>query len=282
LEKFKRLRQQLRQLLDDNTSLLAPSAYDSLSAKIIEKVGFPLVYVGSYGVSAAKGLPDVGLLTLDELVSVAGAVVNAVQVPVLADAENGFYHPANIWRMVQAYEQAGVAGIHIDDHVSGKHSNLPPRMLTQEQLLKNLHAALQARTDPDFLIIGRTDIAWATGDAEQAVERMVAMLDAGADLVFPTGLTHVQLAEIRQRIPGKIICVYQEGATAEQQADAAISITIYHSLSLYAAADAVTLALTDLKNAEHGKIARQSQPVAALLDQLLDYKGFNARGQRYL
>lgn len=281
MEKFTRLRQQLRQLIDDKVPLKVPSVQDAMSAMLVEQAGFEVVYCGSYGVSSAKGLPDVGLLTLDEMVAAAAEVANAVNIPVLADGENGFYQPANIWRMVRAFEQAGIAGIHIDDHISGKHSSLPPRMLTQDELVTNLRAALEARTDPNFLIIGRTDIAWATKDPEQAVQRMLAMHEAGADLVFPTGLAHSQYAAVRERIKGKVVRVHSEGATEQEKATADIAITIYYSLCLYAAARGVKEALGALQEGTFNQSSLENQATGEALEQLLDYRGYEARGRRF-
>lgn len=281
MEKFKRLRQQLRQLLDNNAAIKVPGAHDPLSAMLVESSGFPVVYVGSYGVSSAKGLPDVGLLTLDEMVAAAAAVANAVNIPVLADAENGFFQPANIWRMVRAYEQAGIAGIHIDDHVSGKHSALPPKMLTQAQLITNLQAALDARTDPNFLIIGRTDIAWATRDPEQAVQRMIAMHEAGADLVFPTGLSPRQFSAVRARLKGKVVRVHTESATDDQESNAGIAITIYYSLCLYAAARGVKEALSELLDGSFHQSSETNNFTGEELEHLLDYRGYEFRGRRF-
>lgn len=282
MEKFKRLRRQLRQLLESNVAFKVPGVHDPLSAMLVEDAGFAVVYVGSYGVSSARGLADVGLLTMDEMVAAAAAVAAAVNIPVLADAENGFYQPANIWRMVQAYERAGIAGIHIDDHISGKHSSLPPKMLTEAQLLANLQAALEARTDPDFLIIGRTDIAWATKDPEQAVQRMLAMHAAGADLVFPTGLSHAQFAAVRPRLKGRVVRVHSEGATDEEKSSADIAITIYYSLCLYAAARGVKDALAELVNGTFDQSSELNQGTGEVLEHLLDYGAYEVRGQRFI
>ncbi|MDH4325676.1 MAG: isocitrate lyase/PEP mutase family protein, partial [Betaproteobacteria bacterium] len=108
------MRRRLRTLVDAGRTLAVPGATDALSAKLVERHGFEAVYIGSYATAASRyGLPDTGLLTLDDLAAQAKTIANAVQIPVIADAEGGFNDPANMWRTVQAFEQAGVAAIHI-------------------------------------------------------------------------------------------------------------------------------------------------------------------------
>src|ERR1051325_167952 len=119
-------RQKLKQLLAAGKTLAALGATDALSAKVIESHGFECVYIGSYATAASRfGLADTGLLTLNEMAEQARTVVDAVRVPVIADAEGGFNDAANLWRTVQAFERAGVAAIHIEDHAFGKHAEVP-------------------------------------------------------------------------------------------------------------------------------------------------------------
>ncbi len=128
-------RKMLRALIAVGKTLVLPGAQDALSARLIERAGFPAVYIGSYATSAAAfGLPDVGLLTMEEMAAHAKRVADAVAIPVLADGENGWNNAANIWRTVRAFEQAGVCGIHIEDHEFGKHAEVPQVLLSTEQM----------------------------------------------------------------------------------------------------------------------------------------------------
>lgn len=277
-----RLRRLLRRKLDEQTCpLRAIGTYDALSAILVEREGFDIAYIGSYGSAASAGLPDVGILTMDQMVANARLVADAVDIPVLADAENGFYNAAAIGYAVCAFERTGVAGIHIDDHESGKHSALPPRVLDADRQLQNLRAALDAREDPDFMIIARTDVAWATGRVEDAVERMIACCNAGADAVFATGVTAGDLAPHRKRIPGKVILVAASELTVAQARDAGIDLLIYHTFSLYAASVGIRQALRVFKNSTN--LASLGSLVCTENDfeSGLSYNEYNARAKRY-
>jgi 2-methylisocitrate lyase-like PEP mutase family enzyme len=278
IEKFTRLRKQLRKLIDEDHRLVAPGVYDALSATLAQATGFPLIYAGSYAIAAARGLPDVGLLSIDEVISAVGLIANAVDIPVIVDAENGFHEPANLWRTMRAYEQAGVAGIHIDDHVSGKHSSMPRRTLSLDDLRCNLKAALDSRSDPDFLVIGRTDIAWATGDLQETVRRLTAMLDTGVDLVFPVGLSPAQLADIRKKIPGRLMIVHTDNLLEHPVRDA--SITVHHTCTLYAAAQAVMQVLHALKQRNLDDVRRLSMSAVAF-EHILPFASYDVRGHAY-
>ena len=140
-------------------------------------------YLGSYAISACRfGLGDIGLVTMTEMVQTAKTIVDATRlVPVICDAENGFNNAANIWRTVEEFEKAGVSGIHIEDHELGKHTNIPRVILPLDQMVQKVRAAVDAREDPNFIIIGRTDVARVSGDLDEIVRRANAFTDAGAD-----------------------------------------------------------------------------------------------------
>ncbi len=128
-------RQKMRAMIAAGRTLVLPGAHDPVSAKLIERAGFPAAYIGSYATAAASfGLPDVGLVTMEEMAAHAKRVADAVTIPVLADGENGWNNAANVWRTVRAFEQAGVCGIHIEDHEFGKHAEVPQVLLSTEQM----------------------------------------------------------------------------------------------------------------------------------------------------
>ena len=275
-------RQRLRDLVNTGRTAIAPGATDALSARLIEAAGFPLVYVGSYATAASRfGLADVGLLALPELVEQARTVVEAVKVPVIADAESGFNDAANIWRTVRAYERAGVSAIHIEDHAFGKHADVPQRLRPRDEAVGRLKAALDARTDPDFLIIARTDAAWALNDHAEAVLRMRAYAEAGADLVFPTGMTPPQIGAIRGEVGKPVVAVDTPGYGVDDEEAAGISVVLYYGLSLCVQYAAVKQALEALRRERHGDRVPGFRETVPELERLLGYGEFAARVMRY-
>ena len=176
----------LRELLTAGETLLAPGAYDALSARLVEAAGFPAVYMTGFGTAASVlGRPDVGLLTMTEMVEQVHRLVDAVDVPVIADADTGYGNPLNVLRTVHEYAQAGVAALHIEDqetpkrcgHIAGK------RLIPAAEMVAKVQAAVEGRGDRDLLIIARTD-ARAVEGMHAALERARRYRDAGADLLF--------------------------------------------------------------------------------------------------
>jgi carboxyvinyl-carboxyphosphonate phosphorylmutase len=179
-------RARLRELLAGPGPVVAPGAYDALSARLVEQAGFDVVYMTGFGTTASLiGRPDVGLLSGTEMVDNARRIAAAVDVPVIADADTGYGNAINVVRTVQSYEQAGVAGVHIEDqvmpkkcgHMSGK------AVIGADEMVGKIRAAVSARRDPDFVVIARTDAAAVEG-LDAALERARAYAEAGADLLF--------------------------------------------------------------------------------------------------
>src|SRR5690348_4293416 len=176
----------LRSLLAKPEPVLAPGAYDALSARLIEAAGFPAVYMTGFGTSASHlGRPDVGLMTMAEMVDHARRIVQAVGVPVIADADTGYGNPINVIRTVRAYENAGVAGIHIEDQVAPKRCGHMEgkQVIPAEDMVHKVRAAVAAKSSPDFLLIARTD-ARAVEGFQAALDRVRRYRDAGADAIF--------------------------------------------------------------------------------------------------
>ena len=179
----------LRALLDSGQTIVAPGAFDPLAARLVEEAGFPAVYMTGFGTSAALiGRPDVGLLTMTEMVGNAGRIAACVDIPVIADADTGYGNPLNVIRTVGAYEAAGVAGIHIEDQVAPKKCGHMEGKLVipAEEMAAKVRAAAEARTQPEFVIIARTDARAAEG-LERALERGRMYRDAGADVAVHRG-----------------------------------------------------------------------------------------------
>jgi 2-methylisocitrate lyase-like PEP mutase family enzyme len=175
----------LRELLHRDCMVVAPGAYDCITAKLIAQAGFEAVYMTGAGTAAALGYPDFGLLTMSEMVANARRIAAAVDLPVIADADTGYGNELNVFRTVREYETAGVAGIHLEDQaIPKKCGHLDDKeIVPREEWLAKIRAAAAARRDPAFAIIGRTD-ARAVAGFDEAIARANAALAAGADLAF--------------------------------------------------------------------------------------------------
>ena len=190
----------LRELLAADGLIVAPFILNALHARIAESVGFNAVYMTGAGTSAEKGFPDVGMLTMTEMVTNARYIANAVDIPVICDADTGYGNALNTQRTVREYESAGVAGIHIEDQVFPKKCGFfeGKQVVPMEEHVQKIRAALDARRDPDFVIIARCD-AYAVTGWEDTVRRCKAYREAGADLVFVDGIKSVEDLELYAR-----------------------------------------------------------------------------------
>jgi 2-methylisocitrate lyase-like PEP mutase family enzyme len=175
----------LRALLQQDGMVVAPGAYDCIGARVIEQAGFSAVYMTGAGTAATLGYPDYGLVTMTEMAENAGRLAAAVKVPVIADADTGYGNELNVTRTVREYQKRGVAGLHIEDQgFPKKCGHLDDKVvIPRDDYLAKIRAAAAARTDPDFLLIARTDARAVIG-FEEAVARMNAALAAGADMAF--------------------------------------------------------------------------------------------------
>ena len=197
-------RRRLRALIADGPVVVAPGAHNGLTAKLVERAGFSAVYLTGAGVAnTLLGVPDVGLITLTEMTWVARCVAGAVEIPVIADADTGYGNAINILRTVREYEKTGVAGIHIEDQVSPKRCGhiAGKEVISTEEMIGKIKAAVDARTDPDFLLIARTDARGPLG-LEEAIQRANLYAEAGADMVFPDALlSEEELARFARSVP---------------------------------------------------------------------------------
>ena len=190
----------LREMLAADGLIVAPFILNALHARIAESVGFNAVYMTGAGTSAEKGFPDVGMLTMTEMVTNARYIANAVDIPVICDADTGYGNALTTQRTVREYESAGVAGIHIEDQVFPKKCGFfeGKQVVPMEEHVQKIRAALDARRDPDFVIIARCD-AYAVTGWEDTVRRCKAYRDAGADMVFVDGIKSVEDLELYAR-----------------------------------------------------------------------------------
>ena len=211
----------LRELIDSGGMVVAPFVLNAFHAKIAEAAGFQAVYMTGSGTSAEKGFPDVGLLSQTEMVQNAGYIVNAVSVPVVCDADTGYGNPINVWRTVREYEKAGVAAIHIEDQVFPKKCGFfeGKDVVPAEEMVEKIHAALDARSDPDLMIIARSD-AYAVNGWEDTVARCRAYMEAGADMVFVDGIKTVEDLEAYASDLGDVPRLYNGDLLPTQEVEA--------------------------------------------------------------
>ena len=187
----------LRQLIEQPGIIVAPGAYDCLTAKIIQQSGFPAVYMTGAGTSVARyGFPDLALASMTEMVSNAADITASVTVPVIADADTGYGGLLNVGRTVRKYEQSGVAAIHIEDQEFPKRCGHldDKRVIPTEDMIPKIKEAVESRTDQDFLIIVRTDALAVTG-WEDTMDRCHRYIDAGADVLFVEALRSAEDAQ---------------------------------------------------------------------------------------
>jgi len=191
----------LRQYLAEKKLLVKPSAFDALSAKIIESAGFKIMGLTGYGASIAMlGKPDAGFLTLTEMVTLARYVTAATRIPVICDADTGFGNAINVLRTTEEFIKAGAAGFHIEDQVAPKRCGhvAGKQLISMEEAVGKIRAADRVRKDldPDFLLIARTDARGAVdGSLDEVIRRGRAYMEAGADMIFPDGLVSLQELE---------------------------------------------------------------------------------------
>ena len=182
-------RTRLRRALDGPKLIVAPFVYDALQAKIAEAAGFEAAYMTGFGTAAARGLPDLGLLTMTEMVQNVRTLARSVGIPIVCDADTGYGNPVNVIRTVHEYESAGAAALHLEDQVWPKRCGFfeGKEVIPLEEMVPKLRAACDARRDPNLAIIARSDALQPEG--WDGVERRVrAFRDAGADLVFVDGI----------------------------------------------------------------------------------------------
>src|SRR3990170_9071628 len=183
----------LRAMLRADGMVVAPFVFDALQAKTAEAAGFEAVYMTGFGTAASRGYPDVGLLTMAEMVANVRDLARAVGIPVICDADTGYGNAINVWRTVREYEEAGAAALHLEDQAWPKKCGFlaGKQVIAIEDMVPKVRAACDARRDQDLVIIARTD-ALAVNGWDDAVRRARAYREAGADLIFVDGIRTVE------------------------------------------------------------------------------------------
>jgi len=205
----------LRTLLTERT-VVAPGAFDGLSARLVEQAGFPAVYASGGAIARSAGVPDLGLISPDEIVARLAAMVDVVSVPVIADADTGYGNALNAQRAARAFERAGVAAFHLEDQTFPKKCGHyeDKALVTADEMVQKLAAVRDALHDADFVLIARTD-AIAVEGFSAALDRAAAYIEAGADMIFVEApRSEDEIAEIARCLPGwKLINMFQGGKT---------------------------------------------------------------------
>src|SRR5437763_1681158 len=251
-------RQALRRLIGQDGYTMVPGAYDSLTARLVEAAGFAAVYLTGGGYSRASGYPDLGLLSLTENVLFIGRTVEAVGVPVIADADTGYGNAINVIRTVREYEKSGVAGFHIEDQVSPKKCGHyeGKEVIARAEMVGKIKAAVDTRRDADMVIIARSD-ARAVEGLEAAIDRVNACLEAGADVGFveaPQSVEELRVVGRQVRGPA-LVNVFEGGKTpmlaASELEAMGFRLGIYPSQTHRAAIRAAQRVLAALKEDGH-------------------------------
>ena len=275
-------RARLRERLASGDTLLFPGAFNPLSAKLIQDKGFDGVYISGAVLSADLGLPDIGLTTLTEVAGRSQQIARMTDLPALVDADTGFGEPMNVARTVQALEDAGVAGLHIEDqvnpnrcgHLDGK------QVVDTDTAVKRIRAAADARRDPNLLIMARTDVRGVEG-FDAAADRARALVDAGADAIFPEAMRDLaEFEAIASAVDVPVLANMTEFGkselfTTEQLADAGVAIVIFPVSLLRLAMGAAERGLETIRregslNSELGNMQHRAR-----LYELLDYEAYN-------
>lgn len=259
-----------------------PGAFNPLSARLIESKGFGGVYISGAVLSADLGLPDIGLTTLTEVAGRAAQISRMTDLPTLVDADTGFGEPMNLARTVQTLEDAGVAGLHVEDQVNPKRcGHLDGKVVVDDDtMIKRIRSAVSARRDPNLLIMARTDIRSVEG-LDAAVERAKKLADAGADAIFPEAMKDLsEFAAIRAAVDIPVLANMTEFGkselfTKQQLANVGINIVIYPVSFLRLAMGAAMRGLDALLETGTLQSVVPEMQTRAELYELLDYEAYN-------
>jgi methylisocitrate lyase len=275
-------RRRLRTALGSGLIQQFPGAFNPLSARLIEEKGFPGVYISGAVLANDLGLPDIGLTTLTEVATRAGQIARMTELPCIVDADTGFGEPMNVARSVQELENAGLAGCHIEDQVNPKRcGHLDGKAVVDlDTALQRIHAAADARRDPNFLIMARTDIRAADGLAA-AVDRAKALVGAGADAIFPEAMASLEeFKAIREAIDVPVLANMTEFGksrlfTLEELAGVGINLIIYPVTLLRSAMGEAERTLDGIRSAGTQEGSVQDMLTRSRLYELVDYEAYN-------
>src|SRR5688572_12884581 len=277
------------QLEDKNKIIVLPGVFDALSAKIAEYVGFDAMFQTGYGSSAALlGMPDFGLLNSGETVDNAMRIIRAVSVPVLVDADTGYGNPLNVWRLVRDLESLGAAGIFLEDQVWPKRCGhmVGKDVISKDEYIPKLKAALEARQSKDFIIVARTDARAPIG-LDEAIERGKAYRKAGADVIFVEAPRSVEeLKKVADEIDAPLVAnMIEDGVTptlpAQKLLKLGYRIAVFPLSALYSATYAMREVLTELKKTGATKQTRKMMVTFKDFNRFVDLDRYMNLEKRY-
>jgi 2,3-dimethylmalate lyase len=271
----------LRHLLTEPGILIAPGAHDAMTARIVEAEGFQAVYLGGFATSASMlAIPDHSLITMTELLAQARNITAAVSIPVISDIDDAGGTPLSAQRTIRLAEQAGLAGVHVEDLVPGKHFvGHRDRLFSKAQAADKIKAAVDARTDADFVIIARSDAIGVTS-LDDALERANAYAEAGADLLFLPYLRPSDTRKVVEALPKPLLNVVIN--TPKQDLEqAGLKVAIYPVQSLFVAYRAVREMMKELKSA--GTIANYAErtPSMDVFNEFIGAKQATQLAEKY-
>jgi methylisocitrate lyase len=275
-------RRAFRERLASGELLRFPGAFNPLSARLIERKGFEGIYISGAVLSADLGLPDIGLTTLTEVAGRGQQIARMTDLPAIIDADTGFGEPMNVARTIQTLEDAGLAGTHIEDQVNPKRcGHLDGKaVVDRDTAIKRIRAAVDARRDPNFLIMARTDIAAVEG-VDAAIDRAKALVDAGADAIFPEAMRSLEeFAAVRAAIDVPILANMTEFGksdlfSVDQLRDVGVNMVIWPVSLLRMAMGAASVALDTLVEDGHLTSRLGEMQHRADLYDLIDYEQYS-------
>jgi methylisocitrate lyase len=269
-------------------TLVIPGVFNPLIARMAQKMGFRAMYLSGAALSASYGVPDIGILTQSEFADFARSLTRAASLPLLCDADTGFGEALNVERTVHLFEEAGAAGLHLEDqqfpkrcgHLSGK------SLVAPEEMAAKIRAAAAARRDPDFVVVARTDARGVTG-FDDAVRRALLYLEAGADAIFPEALeTAEEFAKFAQEVPVPLVANMTEfgkspSLDVQTLASLGYRMVLYPVTVLRSALKAAEHTLADILKKGHQRDRLSHMLTRAELYELLDYAGYEERDRAY-
>lgn len=271
----------MRRLLERPQPLMCPGGYDVLSARLIQESGFEAMVVGGSACAASMhGVPDYGLVSITELIELCGRIAEAVEIPVLADADDGGGSPLNVYRAVRGFERAGLAAVMIEDHVQVKHLGGEGELIPKASMVDKVKAAVDARTDPGLVVLARADSVAIGETPEQAIERGGAYADAGADMIFFAGMKLSDCRRAREEVARPLMTTVNDTPLSELQANG-IGLAVYAAQALSLALGAAYRGLRELKaKARIENYSQQALP-GDVYGRLVGSEAERARARKY-
>ncbi len=287
--KTQSMAERLRQRLNEPGIIAMPGAFNAMTAKLIESIGFEGVYITGAGlINGITGYPDIALLSMTEVVQFAGYIADAVEIPTICDADTGYGEALQVMRTVQKFEQAGIAGIHLEDQVSPKRCGHldGKQLITIEEMQSKISAALSARQNPAFTVIARVDARGVNG-LEDAIRRAKAYTEAGADMIFAEALqSREEFAEFARKVQTPLLANMTEFGkspylTAQDFDALGYKIVIFPMTAFRVMMKSAFDALLTLKETGTQQSFLEGMQTRQELYQLIDYPAYEALDKRF-